>query len=98
MQVSECPEVIAPFGGQKLALKYPEICFMKMMGNESEETKRVAKSILKLKVSPMFYFLKGGNAKGDIIPLREHSGAREDRLMEALRALVPELIEEEDIE
>lgn len=92
-----CKRFTRPY--EKISQKYPQICFMKMMGNESEETKRVAKDILKLKVSPMFYFLKGGNAKGDIIPLREHSGAREDRLMEALRALVPELIEnEEDVE
>jgi len=78
----------------KMAAHYTNVHFLLVYGNENESTTTLVKDVLQLKVSPMFYFFRG-NSTG-LKPVHAHSGAKDQKLVDALYTfLTPEEVPED---
>lgn len=49
---------------EKIAKAYPDVLFLKLYGNESDQTKSFFKDDLKVRVTPSFFFFKDGELAG----------------------------------
>ncbi len=69
---------------QRLAANYSSAAvFLRLNGNDSDETKRLFKKKLRVRVTPSFLFFKGGRALGHV------TGANASKLESTLRSLLP---------
>jgi thioredoxin 1 len=80
---------------KRIAGKYDSVQFLRLNGNENGSCTTLARDRLGVRSTPSFYFFRGQNHK----PVHFHSGANEDRLVEALDDFLqhPEKVEEIDV-
>ena len=69
---------------QKLAEAYPSVVFIRLNGNDSDETKRLFKKKLKIRATPSFLFFRQGDVVGSCI------GANPSRVESTLRSFLSE--------
>lgn len=71
-----------------MAAHYDNVLFLKMMGNSSDDTMSFVRDTLLLKVSPMFYFFRGGPEVDVFEPVHRQSGARDYKLVASMERLL----------
>ena len=65
-----------------MAQTYPGVAFLRLTGNESEETRSLFKKRLGARATPAFFFFRGTQQVGGC------KGNRPDRFEDALRAAI----------
>jgi len=81
-----CKAFVRPY--EKVAAHYNDVLFLKMMGNSSDDTMSFVRDTLLLKVSPMFYFFRGGPDTPVFEPVHRQSGARDYKLVASMERLL----------
>ena len=67
---------------ESIASAYPDVFFLKLNGNDSEDTKQLFKKKLKIRATPSFLFFRNGESVGGT------TGANKSRFETVLRTLL----------